>query len=68
MDIGKKMRMCNFGLIKHYLLGDIPIWKDCMTMSMDDIFKSENCQTPLYFVCKINNSGRVLRFSKFLKI
>ena len=45
-----------------YPLGDIKPY-NCMTMSMDDIFKSDNCQTPHYCMCKVDTSGRVVKFS-----
>ena len=45
-----------------YPLADIELWYKCMTMSIDDIFQSVNCQAQHYFVCKIDTSGTSVKF------
>ena len=50
-----------------YQLGDIELQNECMTMSISEIFRSENCTTANYFVCKIDISGRVVRFQTLIK-
>ena len=44
-----------------YPLANTELWYHCLTMSMDDIFQSENCQGKHYFVCKKDNSGMCVK-------